>query len=79
LYRIPPKRLKPTHKQSTPACAMHGATERMRPAISRQSVEFKLGFLNRDMERVVEPGTFKIMLGGNSVDLQNVTLAVVAR
>ena len=49
-----------------------------------QTVEFKLGFdelsyLNRDMKRVVEPGAFKIMIGGNSVDLQEVTLAVVAK
>lgn len=46
-----------------------------------QTVEFKLGFdelsfLNHDMKRVVEPGDFKIMIGGNSVDLQEVTLAV---
>jgi len=49
-----------------------------------QTVEFELGFnelsfLNRDMHRVVEPGTFKIMIGGNSVDLQEVTLTVVAK
>src|SRR5271170_2450607 len=39
-------------------------------------VEFILGpeelsFLNRDMHRVVEPGTFTIMVGGNSIDLTN--------
>jgi beta-glucosidase len=49
-----------------------------------QTVEFKLGFdelsfLNRDMKRVVEPGAFKIMIGGNSADLQEITLAVVAK
>ncbi len=49
-----------------------------------QTVEFKLGFdelsfLNRDMKRVVEPGSFKIMVGGNSIDLQDVTLNVVAK
>jgi beta-glucosidase len=49
-----------------------------------QTVEFKLGFdelsfLNRDMKRVVEPGAFKIMIGGNSVDLQEITLAVVVK
>jgi beta-glucosidase len=49
-----------------------------------QTVEFKLGFdelsfLNRDMKRVVEPGTFKIMVGGNSIDLQDVTLTVVSK
>jgi beta-glucosidase len=46
-----------------------------------KSVEFSLGFdelsfLNRDMHRVVEPGTFKIMVGGNSVDLIATTLTV---
>ena len=46
-----------------------------------QTVEFLLGpeelsFLNRDMRRVVEPGTFKIMVGGNSVDLIETTLTV---
>jgi beta-glucosidase len=47
-------------------------------------VEFKLGpnelsYLNRDMKRVVEPGTFEVMAGGNSVDLITVTLNVVNR
>ena len=46
-----------------------------------KSVEFTIGpeelsFLNRDMHRVVEPGTFKIMAGGNSVDLIETTLTV---
>jgi beta-glucosidase len=46
-----------------------------------KTVEFSLGFddlsfLNRDMHRVVEPGTFKIMAGGNSVDLIETTLTV---
>jgi beta-glucosidase len=49
-----------------------------------EKVEFILGpeelsFLNRDMHRVVEPGTFKIMVGGNSVDLIETTLTVIAR
>jgi beta-glucosidase len=44
-----------------------------------KTVEFNLGFdelsfLDRDMHRVVEPGTFKIMVGGNSVDLMETTL-----
>jgi hypothetical protein len=47
-------------------------------------VEFKLGFdellsLNRDMKRVVGPGTFKVTIGGNSVNLQEVTLNIVAK
>jgi beta-glucosidase len=49
-----------------------------------KTVEFTLGFddlsfLNRDMHRVVEPGTFKIMAGGNSVDLMEITLMVADR
>ena len=31
---------------------------------------------NRDMERVIEPGEFTIMVGPNSEDLQSVTLTV---
>jgi beta-glucosidase len=49
-----------------------------------QTVEFTLGpeelsFLNRDMRRVVEPGTFKVLVGGNSVHLIDTTLKVVAK
>jgi beta-glucosidase len=49
-----------------------------------EKIEFTLGpeelsFLNRDMRRIVEPGTFKIMAGGNSVDLIETTLNVVAK
>lgn len=49
-----------------------------------KTVEFTLGFdelsfLNRDMRRVVEPGTFKIMVGGNSVDLTETKLNVADR
>lgn len=48
-----------------------------------KTVEFRLGpealsFLNRDMRMVVEPGTFKIMVGGNSVDLIEKILEVTA-
>jgi len=39
----------------------------------------QLSFLNRDMKRVVEPGTFDIMVGGNSKDLIKTTLAVAAK
>jgi len=38
----------------------------------------KLQFYDRQMKRVVEPGTFQIMVGGNSVDLMNATLEVVS-
>lgn len=49
-----------------------------------QVVEFTIGpeelsFLNRDMRRVVEPGTFKIMVGGNSKDVIETTLNVVEK
>jgi beta-glucosidase len=47
-------------------------------------VEFTLGpdelsYLNREMRRVVEPGAFEVMVGGNSVDLITTTLNVVNR
>jgi len=49
-----------------------------------KTVEFTLGpdelsFLNRDMHRVVEPGTFTLMVGGNSVDVTTAKLEVVAK
>jgi beta-glucosidase len=49
-----------------------------------RSVDFSLGpgelsFLNREMNRVVEPGPFKIMVGGNSDDLIDTTLNVVGK
>lgn len=37
----------------------------------------KLAFYNRELKRVVEPGTFQIMVGGSSVDLIRATLEVV--
>ena len=36
----------------------------------------ELSFLNREMHKVVEPGSFKIMVGGNSQDLIDTTLNV---
>ena len=49
-----------------------------------KTVELSLGFsdlafLNREMHRVVEPGSFKIMVGGNSRDLIETKLNVVAK
>jgi len=49
-----------------------------------KKIEFTLGpdelsYLNRDMKRVVEPGTFEVMAGGNSVDLITTTLNVANR
>ena len=49
-----------------------------------QTVTFTLGpeelsFLDREMHRIVEPGSFKIMVGGNSVDLVETKLNVAAR
>jgi len=45
-------------------------------------VEFRVGpdelsFLSRDMHRVVEPGIFTIMVGGNSVDVTEAKLKVI--
>ncbi len=37
----------------------------------------KLEFFNREMKRVVEPGTFDIMVGGNSRDLISQKLSVI--
>jgi len=37
----------------------------------------ELSFLNREMQRVVEPGVFSIMVGGNSVDLMETKLNVI--
>jgi beta-glucosidase len=49
-----------------------------------KTVEFTLGpdelqFLNIRMERVVEPGVFKVMVGGNSRDLIDTRLTVIAK
>jgi beta-glucosidase len=49
-----------------------------------KTVKFTLGpddlsFWNLDMHRVVEPGAFKIMVGGNSVEHVETTLNVVAK
>ena len=49
-----------------------------------KKVEFTLGpeelsFLDREMHRVVEPGTFTIMVGGDSVDLKQAKLDVVSK
>ena len=37
----------------------------------------ELSFLNRDMHRVVEPGIFTMMVGGNSIDLMETKLNVI--
>ncbi len=44
-------------------------------------VEFSVGpeelaFWNKDMQRVVEPGLFDIMVGGNSVNMGKIVLEV---
>lgn len=48
---------------------------------AKKTVSFELAaddlaFYNRDMKRVVEPGTIQVMVGGSSVDLQTVILTV---
>jgi len=50
----------------------------------RRTVTFELkpndlALWNMDMKRVVEPGTFTISAGPNSVDLKSSTLTVAAR
>ncbi len=50
-----------------------GATKTVTFTVTPQ----KLQFYNREMKRVVEPGTFQIMVGGSSVSLTNATLEVV--
>ena len=47
-----------------------------RPSLLAQE---HLPYQGRDMHRVVEPGTFKIMVGGNSVDLIETKLSVVVK
>ena len=52
----------------------------LKPGETR-TVSFSIGpeelqFYNREMKRVVEPGTFKIMVGPNSVDVASVRLDV---
>jgi beta-glucosidase len=49
-----------------------------------KTVELSLGpgelsFLNREMQRVVEPGTFSIMVGGNSDELVKTKLTAVEK
>jgi beta-glucosidase len=49
-----------------------------------KTMEFALGpkelaYLSREMQPVVEAGTFEIMAGGNSVELISVNLNVVNR
>ena len=50
----------------------------------KKRVEFilkpeNLGFYDQNMEYVVEPGRFKIMVGGNSVDLMRTTFEVIEK
>jgi len=49
----------------------------------RRTVNFTVGpdqlrYFNRAMERVVEPGSFELMVGSNSVDVEKVLLTVTA-
>lgn len=55
----------------------------LRPGETK-TVEFNVGpaelkYLNRQMKWVVEPGTYHIMVGGDSVHLENVDLKVAAQ
>ena len=67
---------------STPVKELKGFRRITLDPGEEQRIEFELGtdalsFLGRDMRPVVEPGTFKIMVGGNSVDLIETTLTVI--
>jgi beta-glucosidase len=55
----------------------------LKPGESKQ-VEMPLGpdelsFFDEKMKRIVEPGRFEVMVGGNSTDLKKVSLDVAAR
>jgi beta-glucosidase len=55
----------------------------LKPGETR-TVEFPLGpdelsYWNREMRRVVEPGPFTVMVGGNSVELSTTKLTVIER
>ncbi len=58
------------------------ARVRLEPGESRTLTfpigEAELRFFDRAMERVVEPGEFTLMVGPSSVELQSVSLRVVA-
>jgi beta-glucosidase len=48
----------------------------------KKQVEFilkpdDLSFTGRDMKRIIEPGVFEVMVGGNSVDLKKSTFEIV--
>jgi len=50
----------------------------------RQTVAFPIGteqlqFYDREMQRVVEPGEFEVMVGSSSQDIESVTLTVAER
>jgi beta-glucosidase len=46
--------------------------------VTFQVTPAELQFFGVDMKRIVEPGTFTVMVGPNSVDLKQVTLTVAA-
>jgi len=46
--------------------------------VTFQVTPAELQFFGLDMKRIVEPGTFTVMVGPNSVDLKHVTLTVAA-
>jgi beta-glucosidase len=54
---------------------------RLRPG-ERRTVTFELGpdalsYVGPEMRRIVEPGVFDVMVGGNSRDVKSVVLEVV--
>jgi len=73
-----------THSSVTrPVKELKGFARVSLAAGERAEVHFRVGpeqlrHYNRAMERVVEPGDFELMVGSNSVDLETVTLTVIA-
>ena len=47
--------------------------------ISFELTPEELAIWNREMKRVVEPGAFEVMVGGNSVELIKISFEVVDR
>ncbi|MFT4605649.1 MAG: hypothetical protein ACI9W4_002393 [Rhodothermales bacterium] len=46
------------------------------PSLPGELTPEHLALFDREMNRVVEPGTFTVMVGPNSVDLQSISLTV---
>ncbi|OGU83080.1 MAG: glycosyl hydrolase [Ignavibacteria bacterium RBG_16_35_7] len=45
--------------------------------INFKLIPYMLSFLDKDMKRVIEPGKFNVMIGGNSIDLISTSFEVI--